>query len=83
MGYKIIAYCTKCGFKLCEVSDDLMAKYNGPPLISRVIEIHGGKCPFCGKLLKPQTPIVMILDEFNRKYVDLGMRIEEVGNRIG
>jgi len=81
LGYKIIAYCTKCGFKLFEASND-MVSYNGPPLLSRVIHLHGGKCPYCGKPLQPQTPIIMTLEEFEKRYVDLGMRIEEAGDHL-
>jgi len=49
--YKVIVYCSGCGFKLYEDSDESTVKFGGPVSVTKVYEVHGGECPVCGRKL--------------------------------
>ena len=49
--YKVIVYCSGCGFKLYEDDDGSTVKYSGLVSTARIHELHGGKCPVCGREL--------------------------------
>jgi hypothetical protein len=63
--YRVIVYCSGCGFKLYEDSGSTV-KFAGPVSATRVYELHGGVCPVCGRRLsrKPLDVKFTSLEEY-------------------
>ena len=68
--YKVIVYCSGCGFKLYEDDSESTVKFGGPTLITRVYEMHGGECPVCGRKLSRKPLGVRFLRL--KEYMDEG-----------
>jgi hypothetical protein len=72
--YKVIVYCSDCGFKLYEDSDENVVKFGGSASITRVYVVNGGECPVCGRKLS-RKPLGI---KFRRlkEYVDGGWFVD-------
>ncbi|MCC5990290.1 MAG: hypothetical protein LM558_02095 [Thermosphaera sp.] len=68
--YKVVVYCSGCGFKLYEDSDESTVKFGGPALITRVYKMHGCECPVCGRKLS-KKPLGVRFTRL-KEYVDGG-----------
>ncbi len=68
--YRVIVYCSGCGFKLYEDDSEGTVKFSGPALITRVYKMHGGECPVCGRKLS-RKPLGVKFTRL-KEYADSG-----------
>ena len=68
--YKVVVYCSGCGFRLYEDNDGSTVKFNGIVSAAKVYEIHGGTCPVCGRKLSRKPLEVKFVQM--KEYVDDG-----------